>query len=58
MNRSNPQEHVNMIGHPVDDQSRPLHLSNDPSDVGEQITPKLRLDQCASPERREDEMKQ
>jgi hypothetical protein len=58
MHRPNPQEHVNMIVRPVDDQSRSLHLANNPSEIGKQITPKLRFDQCASPESGEDEMQQ
>jgi len=58
MDWPDPQEHVNMVGHPVDDQSSPSHLANNPSDIGKQITPKPWFDQSASPERGEDEMQQ
>jgi hypothetical protein len=58
MHGPNPQQHVNMITRTVDDDRSPLHLADDPSEISKQISPKLRLDQGPSPQRRENKMKQ
>jgi hypothetical protein len=44
MDRTDPQEHVNMIVSSIDDQRHSPHLAHNPSQIGEQIAPKLRLD--------------
>jgi hypothetical protein len=47
-----------MIVGSVDDQSRSVHLANNPSEIGKQITPKLRPDQRTPPQGGENEMQQ
>jgi hypothetical protein len=58
MHWPNPQQHVNMIGGPVDNQRSPIHLADNSTKISKQIIPKLHLNERTSPQRRENKMKQ
>ena len=58
VNRPHPYQNMNVIAAAVDDQSRPVHLAHDASEVSEEIVPKFRLDQRTSSLRRTDHVQQ
>jgi hypothetical protein len=58
MHGTNAHQHMNVISSPIDNQSDPIHLTNNPAKIRKQIFAKVGLNDGSAPVRREDEMQQ